>query len=33
MAAMLCIRFPLFLRYVEDPLHERGIEISHEIVR
>ena len=29
----LCIRFPLSLRNVEDLLHERGIEISHETVR
>ena len=27
------IRFPLSLRNVEDLLHERGIEISHEAVR
>lgn len=26
-------RFPLSLRNVEDQLHERRIEISHEIVR
>ncbi len=24
---------PLSLRYIEDLLHERGIEISHEAVR
>jgi transposase-like protein len=30
---MLYIRFPLSLRNVEDPLHERGIEISQETVR
>ena len=30
---MLYIRFPLSLRNVEDLLHERGIEISHETVR
>jgi putative transposase len=30
---MLYIRFPLSLRNVEDLLHERGIEISHESVR
>jgi len=29
----LYIRFPLSLRNVEDLLHERGIEISHETVR
>ncbi len=33
LAVMLCIRFPLSLRNVEDLLHERGIEISHETVR
>jgi putative transposase len=30
---MLYFRFPLSLRNVEDLLHERGIEISHETVR
>jgi putative transposase len=30
---MLHIRLPLSLRNVEDLLHERGIEISHETVR
>jgi putative transposase len=30
---MLYIRFPLSLRNVEDLLHERGIEVSHETVR
>jgi len=33
LAVMLYIRFPLSLRNVEDPLHERGIDISHEAVR
>ena len=33
LAMMLDIRFPLSLRNVEDLLHERGIEISHETVR
>ena len=33
LAVMLYIRFPLSLRKVEDLLHERGIEISHETVR
>ncbi len=33
LAVMLYIRFPLSLRTVEDLLHERGIEISHETVR
>ncbi len=32
-AVMLYVRFPLSLRNVEDPLQERGIEISHETVR
>lgn len=31
--AMLYIRFPLSPRNLEDLLHERGIEISHETVR
>jgi len=30
---MLYVRFPLSLRNVEDLLHERGAEISHETVR
>ena len=30
---MFYIRFPLSLRNVEDLLHERGIEVSHETVR
>jgi transposase-like protein len=29
---MIYVRFPLSLRNVEDLLHERGIEISHETV-
>ena len=33
MAVMMYIRFPLSLRNVEDLLHERGIDISHETVR
>ena len=33
LAVMMYIRFPLSLRNVEDLLHERGIEISHETVR
>lgn len=32
-AVMLYIRFKLSLRNVEDLLHERDIEISHETVR
>ena len=33
LAVMLYIRFPLSLRNVEELLHERGIEVSHETVR
>lgn len=33
MAVMLYIRYPLSLRNVEDLLHERGVDISHETVR
>ncbi|WP_027258759.1 MULTISPECIES: IS6 family transposase [Leisingera] len=33
LAVMMYIRFPLSLRNVEDLLHERGIEVSHETVR
>ena len=33
LAVMLYVRFPLSLRNVEDLLHVRGIEISHETVR
>ena len=33
LAVMLSVRYPLSLRNVEDLLHERGIEISHETVR
>ena len=33
LAVMLYIRFPLSLRNVEDLLHERGVNISHETVR
>jgi putative transposase len=33
LAVMMYVRFPLSLRQVEDMLHERGIEISHETVR
>ncbi len=32
-AVLLCVRFPQRLRQVEDLLHERGIDISHETVR
>jgi putative transposase len=33
LAVMMYVRFPLSLRNVEDLLHERRIEISHETVR
>ena len=33
LTVMLYVRFPLSLRNVEDLLHERGIEVSHETVR
>ena len=33
LAVMLYVRFPLSLRNVEDLLHERGKEVSHETVR
>ena len=33
LAAMMYVRFPLSLRNVEDLLHERGIDVSHESVR
>ncbi len=32
-AVMLYVHFPLSLRNLEDLLHERGIDISHETVR
>ncbi len=33
LAVMLYVRFPLSLRNVEDLLHERGIDVSHEAIR
>ena len=33
LAVMMYVRFPLSLRNVEDLLHERGIDLSHESVR
>ena len=33
LAVMLYVRFTLSLRNVEDLLHERGVDISHETVR
>jgi putative transposase len=32
LAVMMYVRYPLSLRNVEDLLHERGIDISHETV-
>ena len=33
LAVMMYVRFPLSLRQVQDLLHERGVDISHETVR
>lgn len=33
LAVMMYVRFPLSLRQVEDLLHERGIDVSHETIR
>lgn len=33
LAVMMYVRFPLSLRNIEDLLHERGIDISHETIR
>lgn len=33
LAVTMYVRFPLSLRNVEDILHERGIDVSHESVR
>ncbi|MEP6968724.1 MAG: IS6 family transposase, partial [Pseudomonadota bacterium] len=33
LVVMMCVRYPLSLRNVEDLLHERGIDICHETVR
>ncbi len=33
LAVMMYVRFPLSLRNVEDLLHERGIDVSHEAIR
>lgn len=33
LAVMMYVRFSLSLRNVEDVLHERGVDISHETVR
>ncbi|MFT6583658.1 MAG: putative transposase [Alphaproteobacteria bacterium] len=33
LAVMIYVQFPLSQRQVEDLLHERGVDISHETVR
>jgi putative transposase len=33
LAVMMCVRYPLSLRHLEDLLHEFGIYIGHEAVR
>lgn len=33
LAVMMYVKFPLPLRNLENLLHERGIDISYEIVR
>ena len=33
LAVILYVRLPPSLRNVEDLLHERGVEVTHEIVR
>ena len=33
LVAMMCVKYPVSLRNVEDLLAERGIDISHETVR
>jgi putative transposase len=33
LAVMMYVRFPLSLPNVEDLLHERGIDVSHDTVR
>ena len=33
LAVMLYVRFPLSLRNVEDLLHQRGVDVSHETIR
>ena len=33
LAVMMYVRFPLSLRNVEDLLHERGVDVSHETGR
>ena len=33
LTVMLYVRFPLSLRNVEDLLHERGVDVSHETIQ
>lgn len=33
LAVMMYVRYPLSLRNIEDLLHERGVDITHETVR
>ena len=33
LVVMICVRFPLSLRNVEELLHERGFNIYHETAR
>jgi len=33
LAVMMYVRFPLSLRNVEDLLHERSVDVSHESIR
>ena len=33
LAVMMDVRYPLSLRTIEDLLHKRGIDITHETVR
>jgi len=33
LVAMMYVRFPLSIRYVEDLVFERGIDVCHETVR
>ena len=33
LAVMLYVRFPLSLRNVEELLHERSVDVSHEAIR
>ncbi len=33
LAVMLYVRFPVSLRHIEDLLHERGVDVSHESFR